>query len=330
MTTPATPAAPAAPTDPDEAPPGGDRWRALAERVVGRVGGLPAVRTLIATLTVYDRAGGGLVAAGLAYAALFALLPGMLLVLSILAILISDEATRERIVSVIAEAVPPLEDIVRTAFEQVSAGAVPTGIIAFIGLLWGASRFYAALDYSFGKIFHGTRQRNEIERTLRGVLLVGAVVLVPVALLFAGTIVGWVLTLVPDDTQIPGILSGDLALVLHLGSYVLFVLVTLAVYRFVPPEAPPRRAMVLPAVLVGLALGLFTQLFTIFAPLMTKVAAIYGTFVAAFAILIWLSISFNLLIIGASWTRVRALGQAQPEAPAADPNEPGRASQPAS
>jgi membrane protein len=318
MTTPATP---------DEAPPSADRWRVLAERLVQRLGGLPAVRILIATFTVYDRAGGGLTAAGLAYAALFALLPGMLLVVSILAIVISDDATRERIVSLIADAVPPLEDIVRTAFEQVSAGAVPTGIIAFIGLLWGASRFYAALDYSFSKIFSGSRQRNEIERTLRGVLLVAAVVLVPLLLLFAGTLVGWLLTLVPDQSEVPPILTGDLALALHLGSYVLFVLVTLAVYRFVPPDAPPRRALVVPAVVIGLALGAFTQVFTILAPLMTKVAAIYGTFVAAFAILIWMSIGFNLLLVGASWTRVRALAQAQPDAPEADPNEPAPSAQ---
>ena len=71
----------------------------------------------------------------------------------------------------------------RTAFEQVSAGAVPTGIIAFIGLLWGSSRFYAALDYAFSQVFHTSRARNEVLRTLRGVLLVGAVVLLPLVAL---------------------------------------------------------------------------------------------------------------------------------------------------
>ena len=63
-------------TAPEEAPPRSERWRAIATRVVGRIGGLPAVRTLVAVLTTYDRAGGGLTAAGLAYAALIALLPG--------------------------------------------------------------------------------------------------------------------------------------------------------------------------------------------------------------------------------------------------------------
>ena len=41
-----------------------DRLRALATRVVETLGGIPAVRTLVATLEVYDRAGGGLTASG--------------------------------------------------------------------------------------------------------------------------------------------------------------------------------------------------------------------------------------------------------------------------
>jgi membrane protein len=306
-----------------------DRWRALAERLVRRAGGLPAVRTLLATLTAYDRAGGGLLAAGLAYASLLALLPGMLLVLSIFAIVISDAATRERIVSIIAEAVPPLEDVVRTAFEQVSAGAVPTGIVALIGLLWGASRFYSSLDYAFTRVFHSSRPRNEIQRTLRGVLLVGAVVLLPLLVLLAGTIVGWVSALVPNESELPGILRGDLAVALHIGSYAMFVGVVLLVLRFVPAERVPVRALLVPGVIVGLALGLFTQLFSFLAPLMTHVAAIYGTFVAAFAVLAWLSISFNVLLLGACWTRVRSLAMGQPGVPAADPTAPGASGVPA-
>ncbi len=303
-------------TAPDAAPPHSDRWRAIATRAVGLLGGLPAVRTLVAVLTTYDRAGGGLIASGLAYAALIALLPGMLLVLSIFALVISDEATRERIVSLIAEAIPPLEDVVRTAFEQVSTGAVPTGIIAFVGLLWGASRFYAALDYSFTRVFHTSRARNEIQRTLRGVLLVGAVVLLPLVALLAGTLVGWVASLMDEPPDLPGLLNGDLALALHIGSYVMFVGVVLLVYRFVPAEPVPRQTFLRPGIVVGLVLGLFTQVFSLLAPLLTHVAAIYGTFVAAFAILAWMSISFNVLLLGACWTRVRALADSVP-APAA-------------
>ena len=40
-------------------PRGADRWRALAERLVERIGGLAAVRTQISVLASYDGAGGG-------------------------------------------------------------------------------------------------------------------------------------------------------------------------------------------------------------------------------------------------------------------------------
>jgi uncharacterized BrkB/YihY/UPF0761 family membrane protein len=93
--------------------------RVFVEGIVRRLGGLPAVRTLMATLTVYDGAGGGLVASGLAYAALVALLPGLLVMVSVLGFVISDEATQEQLVALIATAVPPLEDVARTAFQQV-------------------------------------------------------------------------------------------------------------------------------------------------------------------------------------------------------------------
>ena len=54
----------------------------------------------------------------------------------------------------------------------------------------------------------------------------------------AGTIVGWVLELVPEDSEFTGLFRGDIALALHIGSYVLFVLATLAVYRFVHGQYP--------------------------------------------------------------------------------------------
>ncbi|HYO42370.1 MAG TPA: YihY/virulence factor BrkB family protein [Candidatus Limnocylindrales bacterium] len=303
----------------DEDDAGADRLRLLAEGITRRVGGLPAVRTLMATLTVYDGAGGGLMASGLAYAALVALLPGLLVMVSVLGIVIDDEATREALVALIATAVPPLEELARTAFTQVSAGAVPTGIIGFLGLLWGASRFYAALDYTFARIFHGARRRNEVERTLRGVVLTAMLVVAPLGALLVGSLAGWIIE------SAPGGLAGALwQLATPIGSFLLFVTGTVMVFRFVPGSRLPGRAYVRPAILVGLALAAFAQIFTFIAPLMTKVASIYGPFVAAFALLAWLSISFNVLLVGASWTRVRVLALGHPGAKAADPTEPGK------
>jgi membrane protein len=300
-----------------------DRWRKLATSVVELVGGIPAVRTLVATFEVYDQTGGGLVAGGLAYSALIALVPGTLLVASVLGLLVTDPASQERIVEAIASAVPPLEEVVRIALESVAAGAVPTTIVAFLALLWGSARFYAALDYAFSRVFHSGRQRNEVVRTLRGVVVTFLFVAVPIAALVIGSVASWLLDLAPDAGLLHGIARLLVQVATPVGSFLLFVGVVSLVYRFVPPDPVPMRALLGPAVLVGLGLAIFTQLFTFIAPRMMGFAALFGTFVAIFALLAWLSISFNVLLLGASWTRVRAVAMSNPAAPAAD-DDPGR------
>ena len=50
---------------------------------------------------------------------------------------------------------------------------------------------------------------------------------------------------------------------------------------------------------------------------MVGFAALFGTFVTIFALLAWMSISFNMLLLGASWTRVRAVANSQPDVPPA-------------
>ncbi|HEX5827825.1 MAG TPA: YihY/virulence factor BrkB family protein [Candidatus Limnocylindrales bacterium] len=300
-----------------------DRLRALLTRVVETIGGIPAVRTLFQVLEVYDGAGGGLVANGLAYAALFALIPGALLVAGAIGIFVTDPATQQMIVDLVAQTVPPLADVVETALESVAAGAVPFSIIALVGLLWGASRFYAALDYAFSRIFHEHGRRNEVVRTLRGVLLTFLFVALPLAALLAGSLLAWLIEVAPDARLLQVVTQLLYALATPIGSIVLAVVAVSLVYRFVPLQAPSVRAFGRPALLTGLALGLFTQLFTFIAPRMVGYAALFGAFVAVFAILIWLSISFNMLIFGASWTRVRA--QVQAERGVADPVPAGKA-----
>lgn len=285
-----------------------DRARMLAERVVGRVGGLPAVQTLVVVFASYDAAGGGLTAAGLAYAALFAIIPGLLLVLSVVGILLGDAAVLERLVDAIGEAVPPLEDIARAAFGQVSTGAVPTGIVAVVGLLWGSSRFYASLDYAFSRMFRTSRRRNELERGARGILVSAVFVALPIAFVVLGSAVTWVLDLAPDVLERDGLLRAVLQVGSPLIAALLFVAGTALIYRFVPTARVPLRAYGPPAIVAGIVIAGFTQLFTFLAPRMVGWAALFGALVAVFALLIWMSISLNVLLLGAAWTCVRLTG----------------------
>ncbi len=292
------------------------RIRVLASDVAGRIGGLPAVRAVAAILEAYDRAGGGLVAGGLAYAALIALLPGLLLVLSVFGLFVKDPAIQDQLVTAIGTAFPPLEPFARTALQQVSAGAIPGGLLAFVGLLWGSSRFYSALDYAMSRIFAQEKNRDEIRRTLRGLLLATLLVALPVAIVFAGVAAQGLLDRLPDS-GLSGTIAGIvLQLATPIGSILVFVVATVMVYRYVPAERVPARAWRTPAIVVGLLLAAFTQVFAFLAPLMLRTAALYGAIVAVFALLAWLAIGFNMLLIGGAWTRVRALALSQPAPPA--------------
>jgi membrane protein len=295
------------------------RLRALASRLTERVGGAPAVRTLQATLQTYDAAGGGLVAGGLAYAALVALLPGLLLVLSVVGLLVDDPAIRADLVASIARAVPPVESLAKQALEQVASGAVPTSIVAILGLLWGSSRFYAALDNAFARIFHNAPRRSLVERSVRGLVLMVLFIAFPIAALVVGSAASWVFDVAPAGDQVSGLARAIWQVASPVGTVVLFIVGTALVYRFVPARRIPRRALVRPAVVTGVALAAFTQAFTFIAPRLVGAAALYGTFVAIFALMAWLSIGFNVLLLGGAWTRVRALAHSNPDAPVTDP-----------
>jgi membrane protein len=282
-----------------------DGVRSLAERVAGRLGGNPGVARLQAVMRTYDRAGGGLVAGGLAYTSLLALLPGLLLALSVVGLLISDPAVQRRIVVTIADVMPPFKDLATSAFKQVSVGAVPSGILALATLLWGSSRFYANIDTAFSRIFSGAPRRNALVQTIRGILLTIALVLVPIALVFLGSLVSWVTQLTSAGASLSAIWTFVLQIVSPIASVAAFGVVVAVAYRFVPSERVSWRALSVPAGAAGLVLALLTQVYAFIAPRLVGTAAIYGTFVAVFALLAWLSIAFNVLLLGAAWTEVR-------------------------
>jgi membrane protein len=84
-----------------------------------------------------------------------------------------------------------------------------------------------------------------------------------------------------------------------------FLVALALVYRLVPARFVPWHVVAFPAVTIGMLLAGVTQLFTYVAPRLIGAAAVYGTFVAIFALMIWLSVLFQGLLIGAAWVGVR-------------------------
>jgi uncharacterized BrkB/YihY/UPF0761 family membrane protein len=191
-------------------------------------------------------------------------------------------------------------------------------------VIWTVSQFYGALDVAFARIFAGAPERDVLRRTARGLLVVALIagaVVVFIVLVSLATVLDAVSAGIPMASAVAGAVGS----VLFLSAVAIAAM--LLIYRTLPPHAPSWHALVLPGVVVGFVIVILSQIFTILVPRLVGVAALAGSLASAFIALAWLSFTFQALLYGAAWVRVRdegvkAAGSAALERSAAT-TEPG-------
>jgi len=282
-----------------------------ASRLAAVLGWGP-VATVRGVLERYGAAGGGLLAGGLAYSALFAIVPLAALMAGIVGLVVDDEARRSALVAAIADVLPPLRDVVRLVLDEAAGAAGAISILGGLTLAWGASRFAIAFEDAMRRIFGGERRRGVVTRNaaalvavlgLIGVAILGAVLAGLSSFLDAaeargGPVVGFVIGM--GLAVVPALLT-----VLSIG----------LVYRLVPVIAPGWRAIVPPAIVVAVVLTVLTRIFVFIAPRLVGAAATIGALATAFAALAWLSLSFQAILMGAAWVRQRDAAWGEPRSP---------------
>lgn len=255
------------------------------------------VRPVLDVINTANDTGATLFAAALAFGTMFAFIPLVLLVSGVIGWLIEDPAQRASLLDQLISYVPPLADFFRSSLEGAVAGRGALSIIGLIGLLWGASAFYGVLDEVMRRIFSGGGLRNEFSRRIRGFATIVILLLVIVGTVSLGGL--WA-TL--DE------LVGELSVWRYaapLLSLVVMVLIALVVYLVVPTAPPSLRAAFWPAVAAGFGIGLLTNLFSLLAPLLIGGMAGFGVIATVFGALVWLNFSYQILLFGAAWARVR-------------------------
>jgi YihY family inner membrane protein len=290
----------------------------------------PKVARVMRVLDIYGHAAGGLLANGLAFAALFAAIPMALLVLGVGGFVAAGNPTaEERLVNALIDAFPPLADLIHGAVTALSQGAALTSIIGFIGVIWTVSQFYGAIDVAFARIFAEEQERDIVRRTARGLVVVVLIGIAIVAFVVLVSFASFVDALVPTQVPVAGLIVGTLRSVPFL--IVLAIAITLVAYHALPPVAPRWRSALIPAVVVGIVVVILSQVFSLLVPHLVGVAALAGSLASAFIALAWLSFTFQAVLYGAAWVRVRdevadeaaeaSAGLGRPAAPA----EPGGA-----
>jgi membrane protein len=253
-------------------------------------------------LARYDGAGGALLAGGLAYNALFALVPLTVLVAGIVGLVVADEAQQAGVVDSIANVLPPLRELVRLVLAEASGAAGAISVLGGVGLVWGASRFVVSFESAMGRVFGGTRRRGFVARNAGAIIAVLG--------LIGATVVGAVLTGVSSFLDAAQAAGQPVARFMNGAGFALFPLAAASfsiafVYRLVPVLAPRWRAIVPPAIVVAVILDVLARVFVFLAPRLIGAAATIGALATAFAALAWLGLSFQAILLGAAWVRQR-------------------------
>lgn len=252
----------------------------------------------------YGAAGGGILAGGLAYSALFAIVPAVLLLAGIVGLFVGDPFERQKFVDVLVGVLPPLRDLIEVIIDEAARNAGPVSIIGAVVLLWGTSRFAVAFQDAIARIMGGDRERGLLARNL-GAL---AAVALLMGVILASTVLSGVLAFLEAavDAGVLHVFSEVFAIALGLLPVLATIGAMILVYRIVPSPAPPWRAVILPGIGVGLALTLVARVFAYVAPRLIGAAALLGTLATIFAALAWLALSFQAILLGAAWVRDRA------------------------
>jgi membrane protein len=264
----------------------GWRWVVVLRRILDR----------------YGAAGGGLLAGGLAYAALFAIVPAVVLLAGVAGLVYADPAARQDAVAVLAGVLPPLREVIDVVLAEAARDAAPVSIVGAVVLVWGTSRFVVSFQDSIGRVMGGDR---------RGIVSQNLGALIVVVLLIAAIPASAVLSGVADFLeagQAVGVLQAvgtALSIALQAMPIVASIVVSILVYRLVPRPAPAWRATLLPGIAIGLVLTLVARLFVFLAPRLIGTAAVIGTLATAFAALAWLALSFQAILVGAAWVADR-------------------------
>ena len=80
----------------------------------------------------------------------------------------NDPTVRAQVAEGLANAFPPIKDLIDETLQAIAAGAALTSLLGIIGLIWTVSQLYGALDLAFARIFSNVPERDIVRRTARG------------------------------------------------------------------------------------------------------------------------------------------------------------------
>lgn len=289
-------------------------WVERLEAIALPIFGSRRVVRARAVLDRYNAAGGGLLAAGIAFNTVFALVPLALFAGGVIGFFVTDPEDIARITSILTDWAPPLAGILDEVVAGLTTSSPTLSLLGLAGMIWGATRLFASLEEGIAAMYSGVPRRSVVVRTVRRLASIFVVAAIVIGAFAATSVASFAAEFLPSGQSVP-------SLVLNLGLLavaILFSAIAIGmIYGLLPPLRPDRSALVVPTILVGTGLVLLTRLLAVVAPRVLGANFVYGTLGAIFVGLGWLGVTYSLILVGAAWVRERMISGEEEAAPLA-------------
>ena len=269
-----------------------------------------AIRTrVVRALGRYGSANGALLSGGIAFTALFSIFAALVIGFTVfMAVLGGNEPLRNSVMDQLDEVLPGIVDtgdggmVTPDQLQLTTAGGI-AGAIAVVVLLNTAIGVITALRSGVRAMFGMVRPKENpalaMLRDLGGFTVLALSVLVTAVLgVAAGTMATWLLDLIGlGDAPGVGFLLRALGLLVALA---VDTLIFIFIYRGLAGARPPRRDLIIGAIIGGIGAGVLRYLGT------SAVGAVDNPLLAGFAaiitLLLWVNLQVRVVLIVAAWT----------------------------
>ncbi len=253
--------------------------------------------------------------AGLAYYALFGIVPLLAILVAVAGLLFSTQEVQSFLVEALDGFVQgDVEALAAGLAEELDGSLTGLGLIGAATLLFAASLVFAALQDALNVIWHAP-VRAGIENTIRNRVLAFSVVLLAAAVVIAGllvdAVVGIAEAIVPGNVQFVESLAG---LITAASSWVLGIGAIALVFRLLPyVKVRWQDALIgggVTALMIVAGSALFSVYFSTYGT-----ASISGVAGSLVLFLLWIYSQAQIFLAGAELTKVLGLRSKRAESP---------------
>lgn len=257
------------------------------------------VKVLIITVKTYSQQKVGPRATALSYLTVMAVVPFLALVFGITGGLGLDDNLRELMYTNFSgDSVDLVLNFANNIIKTAQSGWM--GLFSALLFIWIIVKLMMNVEAAFNNVWQVTQSRKIVRRFTfyLAILLISPLI---VFILFAGSFV------YSNALDYIGILNlEDFSLVKKFISWALFVVVVAftfsAMYKFIPNYKVDYLTALRAAFFAAIAFGIVEFLYLETQLFVTRLNGVYGTFAAVPLFMIWLEISWNIILIGAEVT----------------------------